>query len=175
MLSLPTFVAVTVFDNLGLTWQELIFHAITLLVLVLFLWLLLYKPTKKMIGEKRAKAEEVFKINQKLKSEAEQTKAETENLLFKAKQDAMTIATMATANAEEKAKQIIQDAEQQATAIINIAHKESMVEITRMENEFRDNAADIVIDLVGKIISRELKTEDNEKFIADCLDEWETK
>lgn len=160
-------------DKLGITWQEILFHAVALLALVIFLWIILFKPVKKMIHERREKTDEVFKANQQLKADSDRLKIETDELLAKAKQDAIVLATQASASAEEKARQIVEKAEQQATAILSIAHKESLVEQTRMKNQFEEKVADIVIELVSKVIGRELVEKDNDKFIAECLKEWE--
>ncbi|MCL1945037.1 MAG: ATP synthase F0 subunit B [Firmicutes bacterium] len=175
IIFLQTFIATndSLPNKLGISWQEILFHAISLVVLVAVLWFLLYKPVKKIIAERRAKLDEVFLTNQKLKAESEKLKVETEELLIKAKQDALSVATQATVNAEEKAKLILQQAEQKAAAIVSIAHKESMVEVTRMQNELKENAADMIINLAGKLIGKEITSTDNEKFIEECLSSWE--
>lgn len=162
-----------VWGTLGVTWQELVFHAISLVVLVVVLRILFYKPVMKIISDRREKTDNVFKANQELQDESTRLKTETEEMLAKSKQDALMLVAQANATAEEKGRAIVEKAEQQAAAILKIAHQESMVEQTRMKNEFEEKVADIVIELVSKVIGRELVEKDNDKFIKECLKEWE--
>ncbi|MDR3021289.1 MAG: ATP synthase F0 subunit B [Clostridiales bacterium] len=162
-----------VFEQLGLTWQEVIFHAISLCLLAVVLWYLLYKPVKKMIQERKTKIQEVFEKNQKLQQEANSSKREYEQLLMQAREEATIVAQEATAKAQESVKSILEEAEKKAEAIVGVAHKETVVEFTRMQNEFKEKAADIIIDIASKIVEREVNEKDNKKFIEECLKEWD--
>jgi F-type H+-transporting ATPase subunit b len=163
----------SILERLGLSWEELLFHAIALIVLVAFLWLLMYRPVKRMVKQRRETIQEVFEKNQKLQQEAADTKKEYDKLLAKAKEEVALVASEATAKAHEKAKSIISEAEKQSLAIVSVAHKETQIERTQMQNEFKDQVADIVIDLAGKVIEREVASKDHAKFIKEALDQWE--
>jgi F-type H+-transporting ATPase subunit b len=162
-----------IFDQLGLTVQEVLFHAISLIVLVLALWVLLYRPIRKIIAERRQKIAEVFETNENLLKQAENTNLHYQQLLSDAKLEAAKVAAEASQKATEKARTIIEEAEKKSAAIISVAHKETVVEMTRMHNDFKERAADMVIEVASRVIEREVTVKDNKQFIQDCLDAWE--
>ena len=41
------------FEALGLTWQSMVFHAVTLVILIVVLWWALYKPIKKIMEDRQ--------------------------------------------------------------------------------------------------------------------------
>jgi len=161
------------FSILGLTWQSMIFHIVTLLILIVVLWLALYKPIKKIMEERQAKLKQVSDLIPKLKEEAENTKKEYEKLLEDTKAEAARVAQESELTAKTKAASIIEDARLKSEVLLANAHKECMVERTRVLNDFKERAVDMVIDISSKVIEREVKESDNKKYIEECLAKWE--
>lgn len=160
-------------EKLGLSWEEVLFHAISLVVLVAFMWWLLYKPVKKIIKERQDKIKEVFENNQKLQQEASDAKVLYETMLAKAKEEAAAVAQEAIASANDKSKQVLVKAEMDAQSIVSVAHKETEIERTQMQNEFKEQSTDIIVTLASKIIEREINAQDHKKFVEEALKEWE--
>ena len=49
-----------IFENLGLSLTSIVFHTINLVILIVALHFLLYKPVKKMIANHKAKLNDIF-------------------------------------------------------------------------------------------------------------------
>jgi len=163
------------FSELGLNGTSMLFYAITLLILIAVLWVMLYKPVKKIMADRRAKLKEVSDLIPKLKEEAEQTKIEYEKLLDDTRAEAARVAQESELTAKTKAASIIEDARLKSEVLLANAHKECMVERTRVLNDFKDKAVDLVIDISSKVIEREVNEKDNKKYIDECLNKWESE
>ncbi|MCL2599003.1 MAG: ATP synthase F0 subunit B [Firmicutes bacterium] len=161
------------FEALGLTWQSMVFHAVTLVILIVVLWWALYKPIKKIMEDRQAKLKEVGDLIPRLKEEAEQTKLEYEKLLEDTKAEAARVALESETTAKAKAASLIEDARLKSEVLMVNAHKECMVEKTRVMNDFKEKAVDLVIDISSKVIEREVSARDNKKYIDECLTKWE--
>ena len=75
------FLSDNIFKTLGLGWQSILFYAINLLILIGGLVLLLYRPIKRMIKNKREVLDATFEENEKLKMESETLRADYDKTL----------------------------------------------------------------------------------------------
>lgn len=162
-----------VFENLGLGWWEILFHTVNLIILVVALWFLLYKPIKKMIARHKEKLDDVFEKNKKLEADAEKMKSEYAALMDDAKKEAVKISLEAAENAKRKSDETIENANIQAKNIIEEAKRETRVEKERLKSDFKDAVGKLSVDIAEKVLEREISEEDNREIIDKCLKEWE--
>jgi len=122
--------------------------------------------------DRNQKLREVSDLIPKLKEEAEQTKVEYEKLLEDTKAEAARVAQESETTAKAKSANIIEDARLKSEVLLANAHKECMVEKTRVMNDFKEKAVELVIDISSKVIEREVSEKDNKKYIDECLAKW---
>lgn len=164
-----------ILKQLGLGWQDILFHAINLIILVVALYFILYKPVKKMVANHKAKLDDVFKENQKLNAEAHEIKHKNDQILAQVKQEAAKVTEDAIIKAEERSVQVIADAKQKANNILETAKKEAIAEKQRLKTDFRESTSKLAIDIAEKLLEREVTEKDNALIIDKCLSDWDKK
>lgn len=162
-----------IFESLGLGLWEILFHTVNLLILIIALRFLLYKPVKRMIENHKAKLNDVFEQNKKLNAEASAMKEKYDAMLEEAKQEVVRVSEQAAKNAQQKTDETIEEAKRQAKNILENAKKEAISEKERLKSDFRDTVSRLAVDIAEKVLQREISEKDNKKIIDDCLKQWE--
>ncbi|MDR2090057.1 MAG: ATP synthase F0 subunit B [Clostridiales bacterium] len=159
-------------DVLGISLTDILLHLANLLVLIAVVYFVLYKKIraymKKRSDEYRT-AEENIAAKTK---EVEDMKSEYAGLLGKANNEIARINEEAAVTAEMQAKAIIEDAKKNAKVIVEKADGDMRIEKAKMKAEFKNEVAEIAVDIAEKILMREIKGEDTEKVIDESLSEW---
>ena len=163
----------SIFDNLGISWTSMLFHLVNLVILIVALFFLLYKPVKKIVQNQREKAKEVFEENKRLNEEALEMQHKYEGLIEESKQEAMRVSAEAAQKAQEKSDEIIRHAQEQADNIVESAKKDVEASKIRLQNEFRESVSKMAVDIAEKVLEREVSEKDNKAIIDACLKEWE--
>lgn len=160
-------------EKLGLSLYSVLFHAINLVILVVALYFLLYKPIKKMIAAHKAKLDDVFGENQRLSAEAAEAKKKGDKMLADLQQELTAAGAEATERAEKQAQVILDEAKEKADIIVDAAKKDAAAEKQRLRTEFRENVTELALEIAEKVLEREVNEKDNSELIQKGLDEWE--
>ena len=113
-----------IFEALGFDWQSIIAHLIALIILTVGLYLLLFKPVKRMVKERQEKVKKIEQENRDLNEEVKKMKSSTEVVLSEAKKQAAVIHENAVKVANQKADEIVADARREAKALIERTERE---------------------------------------------------
>jgi F-type H+-transporting ATPase subunit b len=152
----------------------MLIYLANIIILVVALYFLLYKPVSKIIAAHRQKLKDVFDENQRLNAEAAETKRKYEALIDDVKQEVARIGADAAAKAQVKADEVIGRATEQADNIIRNAKQEAFSERERLKNELYDSVGRIAVDIAQKVLEREVSVDDNRRLIDSYLTEWES-
>lgn len=87
----------------------------------------------------------------------------------KAKADALLLAAQKTATA--RSEEIISDAQQQAARLKIKASEDIALEKKKAVNDAKDEISGLALAIAGKVVERELKSEDQSQLIDRFLDE----
>lgn len=158
-----------ILEKLGLGGWEILFHFINLVILVVALYFLLFKPVKKIIAGHRKKLDDIYSENSKMREETDALKSSYEDMKQKALEESAQISERAVVRSGE----IIEEAQRKADAIVENAQKEAIAERHRIKNELHDTVGHIAVEIAGKILEREVNEEDNKRIIDESLAEWE--
>ena len=141
---------------------------INITVLFVILRLLLFKPVSKFMAERTKRVQDSIEQSEKDKAQAKALLAEYEARLKAAEAEAKTIIDNAREQAREEAERII--AESRVHADIELARIRKQLELERQAAlaVFRTEAAALVVEVSGRLLGREIKTEDCQSY-ADML------
>ena len=162
-----------IIESLGLGWQEMLFYAINLVILIVVVRLLVYKPIKNIVDKRKEHLEFLFTENERLNKEALDLKKNHEKALQDTRLEVARMTEEVTKNAENKSKEIIIEAQKKANEIIAKATKEMDEEKARTINTCKQQIPTISMDIARQIIERELTEKDNQKLIDEALRDWE--
>ena len=121
--------------------------------LVIFKKLLL-NPVKKVIAERKAKADSQIVDAEKLRTEAEAMKAEYEQNLQ---------------NARTEANQIVASAQKTAAALKQKAEADIAQERKKAVNEVKDEIGGMAMEIASKVVEREIKEADHQDLIDEFI------
>ena len=138
--------------------------------LVIFKKLLL-NPVKKVIAERKAKADSQIADAQKLRTEAEAMKAEYEAKLKEVDKEVEAILADARKRALAREEQIIEEAKTEAAHIIERAHNEVLLEKKGAADDMKKEMIALASALAGKVVSASIDTDIQASLVDETLRE----
>ena len=136
--------------------------------LVIFKKLLL-NPVKKVIAERKAKADSQIADAEKLRAEAEAMKAEYEQNLQKARTEAGQIVAAAQKTAAARGEELLGEARAQAAALKQKAEADIAQERKKAVNEVKDEIGGMAMEIASKVVEREIKEADHQDLIDEFI------
>ena len=136
--------------------------------LVIFKKLLL-NPVKKVIAERKAKADSQIADAQKLRTEAEAMKAEYEQNLQNARTKANQIVAAAQKTATARSEELLGEARAQAAALKQKAEADIAQERKKAVNEVKDEIGGMAMEIASKVVEREIREADHKDLIDEFI------
>ena len=136
--------------------------------LVIFKKLLL-NPVKKVIAERKAKADSQIADAEKLRTEAEAMKAEYEQNLQNARTEANQIGAAAQKTAAARSEELLGEARAQAAALKQKAEADIAQERKKAVNEVKDEIGGMAMEIASKVVEREIKEADHQDLIDEFI------
>ena len=136
--------------------------------LVIFKKLLL-NPVKKVIAERKAKADSQIADAQKLRTEAEAMKAEYEQNLQNARTEANQIVAAAQKTAAARSEELLGEARAQAAALQQKAEADIAQERKKAVNEVKDEIGGMAMEIASKVVEREIREADHKDLIDEFI------
>ena len=136
--------------------------------LVIFKKLLL-NPVKKVIAERKAKADSQIADAEKLRTEAEAMKAEYEQNLQNARTEANQIVASAQKTAAARSEELLGEARAQAAALKQKAEADIAQERKKAVNEVKDEIGGLAMEIASKVVEREIKEADHQDLIDEFI------
>ena len=136
--------------------------------LVIFKKMLL-NPVKKVIAERKAKADSQIADAEKLRTEAEAMKAEYEQNLQNARTEANQIVAAAQKTAAARSEELLGEARAQAAALKQKAEADIAQERKKAVNEVKDEIGGMAMEIASKVVEREIKEADHQDLIDEFI------
>ena len=136
--------------------------------LVIFKKLLL-NPVKKVIAERKAKADSQIADAEKLRTEAEAMKAEYEQNLQNARTETNQIVAAAQKTAAARSEELLGEARAQAAALKQKAEADIAQERKKAVNEVKDEIGGMAMEIASKVVEREIKEADHQDLIDEFI------
>mgnify|MGYP000500089436 FL=1 len=136
--------------------------------LVIFKKLLL-NPVKKVIAERKAKADSQIADAEKLRTEAEAMKAEYEQNLQNARNEANQIVASAQKTAAARSEELLGEARAQAAALKQKAEADIAQERKKAVIEAKDESGCMAREFASKVVEREIKEADHKDLIDEFI------
>ncbi len=150
-------------------WQILI-SLCNLLIMFLLLKRFLFKPVKKMLAERQAAIDEQYDAAALDKERAAADRAEWEQKMTDARQQADDMVKTATAAAERRGDQIVAAAEEKAQRIVRQAEAQAQLERQKAQDAVKQEIVDVSALLAEKMLQREIKAADHRTLIDSFID-----
>ena len=142
-----------------------------LLILFLMLKKFLYQPVKKVLADRQAAIDSRYDEADKAKSEALQSKAEWEERMAAADEEAAGIVSSAVESANRQSSAILGETKEKADRMMNRARAEADAERRKAEDDIKDRIADVSAAIAGKLLEREISAADHSDLIDSFISE----
>ena len=140
-----------------------------LMIQLVILKKLLLNPVKKVIAERKAKADSQIADAQKLRTEAEAMKAEYEQNLQNARTEANQIVAAAQKTATARSEELLGEARAQAAALKQKAEADIAQERKKAVNEVKDEIGGMAMEIASKVVEREIREADHKDLIDEFI------
>ena len=131
-----------------------------------FLW----GPVMKIIIDRQKEIDDMYASADEAQTEANAMRAEYQQKLSAAQQTSERLVKEATMRGQAKEEEIIQKANQEASAILNKAAADIAMEKKKAINDAKDEIASLSLAIAGKVVERELSNADQQKLIDSFID-----
>ncbi len=156
------------FVSLG--WWEILVTMCNTLITFAIIKKFLFKPVRKMLAAREEEVQAMYGNAEKAQTEAEQMRSEYTQRLAKAKEEADEIVGSATRRATVRSEEILKESSQQAAAMMKKAENTIEQERKKAMNELKDEVASLSVMIASKVVERDIKDADHERFIEEFID-----
>ncbi len=146
-----------------------IWPIINIILLFILLRIFLFKPINKIMDERTKSVQDDLDAAQKAKEEAEEIKAQYNETLASAREEAQQIIFKAREEASASKKEMLQNSHNEAQQIIESANKSIENERKRVMQQAQSQIADLAIAAASKIIGENLDDDKNRRLVDNFL------
>ena len=151
-------------------WWEILVTMCNTLITFAIIKKFLFKPVRKMLAAREEEVQAMYGNAEKAQTEAEQMRSEYTQRLAKAKEEAAEIVGSATRRATVRSEEILKESSQQAAAMMKKAESTIEQERKKAMNELKDEVASLSVMIASKVVERDIKDADHERFIEEFID-----
>ncbi len=129
----------------------------------------LFEPVMKMIRERQDEIDGLYADANKAKIDAETMQSEYREKMGNAQADSERIVKEAVARGQSREEEIIRQANQEASAILDKAHADIAQEKKKAINDAKDEISGIAMSIAEKVVGRELNEADHSKLVDEFI------
>lgn len=141
-----------------------------LLILVLILKKLLFKPVQKILEERKGQVDDIYRNAKEANAQAESDKKLYNEKLAGAKEEAESIVKAATQRADRLGDEIIADANRKAADTMKKAEAEIEQEKKKAMNDLKNEISDISVQIAESVVGREISEDDHRELIDSFIE-----
>ena len=131
-----------------------------------FLW----GPVMKIITDRQQEIDDMYTSAGEAQEQANAMRDEYQQKLSAAQQTSERLVKEATLRGQAKEEEIIQKANEEASAILSKAAADIAMEKKKAINDAKDEIAGLSLAIAGKVVERELTSADQQKLIDSFID-----
>ena len=158
-------------ELLGVNVFTAVFALLNAIALFLVLKHKLFKPIEQVIEQRQAEVDKIYDDAESAKADAEAYKAEYDERLANAKEEAVDIIKAAQERADRLGDEIVNDAKAKADDLMKRADAEIAQERKKAVNELKNEISVISLDIAEKMLDREINEADHDELIKRFIDE----
>ena len=149
----------------GLYIWSLVIFLLVLLILKKYAW----TPLLDFLDQREIEISDSLAMAESAKADLEKVKEESEKILNEAKNQGKSIVSDSKQKAEDSANKILNDAKAKSDEFVLDAKKKIDVEKKKAIKEIKEEVVGLSLDLASQVLQRNVKDEDNNKFVDSSL------
>ena len=158
-------------ELLGVNLFTAIFALLNAIALFLVLKKFLFKPIEQVMAKRQEEVDQIYVEAETAKADAEAYKAEYDERLANAKEEAVDIIKAAQERADRLGEEIVSDAKAKADDLMKRADAEIAQERKKAVNELKNEISVISLGIAEKMLDREINEADHDELINRFIEE----
>ena len=158
-------------EALGISLKEFIFYLINFLILVAILGKFLYKPFLDLMNDRKQSIKDALDNAEMVNRRADEKMQSYNKRISKVEEEGREIIRAAKAKADEQARLIIEEANQQAADIKLKAEAAIEHEKEKAMEEMRQEIAAIAVMVAEKIVEHEIQKVGQEAIVDEVINQ----
>ena len=150
-------------------------YVINVVIIILVLSKLLYKPVSKYLKERQAKIDSALDGAAASEKDAAELKRQYEELLSQARAESAETLRKASEQAARQADEIVEAAREQSRQIIQQAHGDVEKQMKLAREQSHDQVVEMAVQMASQILGREVSRADNADIIKAYFEGQGTK
>lgn len=151
-------------------WGDFAWRILNLILFCAILWYFTGKLIKRFFKNRKQAIQDTLNDLEKRREDAKAKLAEVEKRIANLEAERKAILDESKAQAERLKKGIVDDANRQASQIVDQAKRAAENESRAMLAQVRATMADEIVDAASKALQNRLTNEDHDKLISNALD-----
>ena len=158
-------------EFLNINFFTALFTLFNFIAVFLVLKHFLFQPVMKIIQDRQDEIDHIYEDADKAKESAEALQAEYRQKLQAATQTSEQIVKEAILRGQNKEEEIVRQAKNEASAILDKAAADISQEKKKALNEAKDEISNMAMAIAEKVVGRELNSDDQSKLIDEFIKE----
>ena len=158
-------------ESIGIDWHILLAQLINFGILFGILFVLLYKPVRRMLDERSARIRESMEQAEQVKEQMARTDEQVREQMEAARREGQGILAQAAQMGERLKEEARQEAKREAEAIVARARAEIERERDEAIDNLRSQFVDLAIAAAEKVVSETLDKEKHRRLIEEVLEQ----
>jgi F-type H+-transporting ATPase subunit b len=158
-------------ESIGIDWHILLAQLINFGILFGILFVLLYKPVRRMLDERSARIRESMEQAEQVKEQLAKTDEQVRAQMEAARREGQGILAQAAQMGERFKEEARGEAKREAEIIVNRARAEIERERDEAIEDLRNQFVDLAIAAAEKVVSETLDKEKHRRLIEEVLEQ----
>jgi len=156
--------------DIGIQWNVLLAQLVNFGLLFGLLYILAYKPLRRMMDQRSARIKESIEQSERIKEQLAQSQDQVKAQLADARREGQTIMAQATQMGVQLKEEARQEARREAEAIVTKARAEIERERDSAMQDLRNQFVDLAISAAEKVVEESLDREKHRRLIEEVLE-----
>jgi F-type H+-transporting ATPase subunit b len=157
--------------DIGIDWQVLLAQFVNFAILFGLLFVLLYKPMRRMLDERSNRIKESMEQAEQIKEQITNTEEQVKLQMEAARREGQEILAQAAQMGERLKEEAKGEARQEAEVIVARARTEIERERDQAIDEVRREFVDLAIRAAEKVVNESLDREKHRRLIEEVLEQ----
>lgn len=152
-------------------WTSFVTQLAALVVMLILVIIIGYKPVKKMLKKRQDYVESTIRDAELSKAQAEKDRKQASEAIIASKNEASLILKNAKSNAEQTSAQMISDTNEQIAKMKLQAEEDIARSKQEALDDIHDEMVSIALEASSELLKREINEKDNARIVEDFIKE----
>ncbi len=155
--------------NLIPSWVSFVVQFAALVIMVLVVFLVAYKPVKKMLAKRADYVENNIRDSETAKAQAEQSVLAAQEALIASKKEAAEIISNAKVIAEDNNRKMMEESQLEINKMKALAEEDIERSKVEAREEIRKEMVSVALAASEEVLKREINEKDNSRIVKDFI------